>query len=134
MDVDQDCRSVRITLSSLKLEKLTDAGCSFTSVSSLGPILLHYVPPTEEEVFARYSPELKKRSLENRDRIRQEWTDYMIKLNELSKSDLNKHVVWEAWKEEERNRVKAEAEALEKQTEQLRLQMKEGEDSSASTK
>lgn len=46
----------------------------------------------------------------------------------------NDYVVWEAWKEEERNRVKAEAEALEKKTEQLRLQMKEQELPSASTK
>ncbi|KAI4163563.1 MAG: hypothetical protein LQ342_002835 [Letrouitia transgressa] len=131
MDVDQDCCSVRINSWNPKLENLIDVDCSFTSVSSLGPILLHYVPPTEEEVFARYSPELKKRSLENRDRLREEWTDYITKLNELSKSDLN---IWEAWKEEERNRVKAEAEALEKKTEQLRLRMKEEEEPSASTK
>ncbi|KAF2453406.1 CBP4-domain-containing protein [Lineolata rhizophorae] len=70
-------------------ECLTDwsDGCSGVALCVGGPMLVSYVTPTEEELFKKYSPELQKRSLENRDRVAQEFDDYVTKLKEYSKSD-----------------------------------------------
>lgn len=52
-----------------------------------GPALTRWVQPTEEELFQRYNPELKKRSLERRAERQQEFDDFVTKLKEYSKSD-----------------------------------------------
>ncbi len=52
-----------------------------------GPALVEAVRPTDEELFERYSPELKKRSLEGRQERQQEFDDFVTKLKEYSKSD-----------------------------------------------
>lgn len=52
-----------------------------------GPALTYYVTPTEEELFERYSPDLKKKSLERREERQQEFDYFVTKLKEYSKSD-----------------------------------------------
>lgn len=46
-----------------------------------------WVSPTDEELFQRYSPELKKKSLEGRAAREKEFDDFVGKLKEYSKSD-----------------------------------------------
>lgn len=43
--------------------------------------------PTDEELFQRYSPELKKKSLEGRYERQKDFDDFVGKLKEYSKSD-----------------------------------------------
>lgn len=51
-----------------------------------GPALTYYVIPTDEELFQRYNPELKKRSLERRYETEKGFDDFVNKLKEQSKS------------------------------------------------
>ena len=48
-----------------------------------------WVRPTEEELFERYSPELKQKSLEQRHQREKEFDDFVTRLKEQSKSDKN---------------------------------------------
>ena len=48
---------------------------------------LSSVTPSEGELFNRFSPELQKYNLENRERRRREYEDFVGKLKEYSKSD-----------------------------------------------
>lgn len=52
-----------------------------------GPALVHYVSPTEEELFKKYNPDLQKKSLANRQEKQQEFDEFVSKLKEYSKSD-----------------------------------------------
>lgn len=52
-----------------------------------GPALTWYLTPTDEELFQKYSPELKKKSLEGRYERQKEFDDFVGKLKEYSKSD-----------------------------------------------
>lgn len=52
-----------------------------------GPALTYYVTPTEEELFKKYSPDLQKKSLANRDQTQAEFNEFVGKLKEYSKSD-----------------------------------------------
>lgn len=52
-----------------------------------GPAFVIWVSPTDEELFQKYNPELKKRSLERRFEREQEFDDFVVKLKEYSKSD-----------------------------------------------
>ena len=54
-----------------------------------GPALTMWVRPTEEELFERYSPELKQKSLEQRHQREKEFDDFVTRLKEQSKSDKN---------------------------------------------
>jgi hypothetical protein len=45
------------------------------------------VTPTEGELFKRFSPELQKHNLENRERRQRDYEDFVGKLKEYSKSD-----------------------------------------------
>ncbi|KAL9131941.1 MAG: hypothetical protein Q9217_000221 [Psora testacea] len=71
-----------------------------------GPALIHYITPTEEELFkarpskslARYNPDLQKRSLENRQGKQQDFDNFVGKLKEYSKSN---KPIWEAAAEDE---------------------------------
>lgn len=45
------------------------------------------IRPTDEELFQRYNPELKKRSLEEGPRRAQEFDEYVTRLKDWSKSD-----------------------------------------------
>ena len=51
-----------------------------------GPLATNAIRPTDEELFERYSPELKKKSLEGRDQKQQEFDDFVRQLKEDSKS------------------------------------------------
>jgi hypothetical protein len=83
-----------------------------------------WLTPTEEELRARYNPDLRRRSLENQEEKQQEFDDFVGMLKEYSKSD--KHststlsiaestclpantisVVWEVAKEADEKRKKA---------------------------
>jgi hypothetical protein len=52
-----------------------------------GPAFVLWVSPTDEELFQKYSPELKKKSLERRFERETEFDDFVGKLKEYSKSD-----------------------------------------------
>ncbi|KAB5528868.1 hypothetical protein GE09DRAFT_1148697 [Coniochaeta sp. 2T2.1] len=52
-----------------------------------GPAFVKWVSPTDEELFQKYSPELKKRSLERRFEREQEFDNFVGRLKEYSKSD-----------------------------------------------
>lgn len=52
-----------------------------------GPALTYYVTPTEEELFKKYSPDLQKKSLANRDQTQAEFNHFVDKLKQYSKSD-----------------------------------------------
>ncbi len=83
---------------------------------------MRWVQPTDEELFQRYSPELKKRSLERRVERQQEFDDFVVKLKEYSKSDkpstcsnftvkvncsrANRCAVWTLQAEAEKERLK----------------------------
>ncbi|KAL8743416.1 MAG: hypothetical protein Q9190_004232 [Brigantiaea leucoxantha] len=106
----------------------------FVGVSALGPITMHYVTPDPDELFKidkiqKFNPDLQRRSLENRERITQEWNDYILKLQELSKSDKS---IWIAWKEDEARRAKEEAEEAAKRLTQLQQQQQQQELDTAS--
>jgi len=51
-----------------------------------GPLATNYLRPTDEELFERYNPELKKKSLEGRDQRQQEFDDFVRQLKEDAKS------------------------------------------------
>lgn len=61
--------------------------CSGAVMCIGGPALVIYVSPTEEELVARYNPELRKRSLENRAERMEDYDRFVSKLKEYSKSD-----------------------------------------------
>jgi len=46
-----------------------------------------WLTPTDEELFQKYNPELKKKSLERRYERQKEFDDFVVKLKEQSKSD-----------------------------------------------
>ncbi|TPX10749.1 uncharacterized protein E0L32_008318 [Thyridium curvatum] len=72
-----------------------------------GPALTYYVIPTDEELFQRYNPELKKRSLERRYETEKGFDDFVNKLKEQSKS---KQSIWVVQKEEARREKQAQLE------------------------
>ncbi|SPQ19444.1 282b41eb-ffae-47bc-beb5-d23dc8b98b64 [Thermothielavioides terrestris] len=75
-----------------------------------GPALTRWVMPTDEELFQRYNPELKKRSLERRVERQQEFDDFVTRLKEYSKSD---KPIWIVQAEAEKERARqAAAEAV----------------------
>jgi hypothetical protein len=45
------------------------------------------VTPTEEQLFQKYNPDLKKKSLERRRERQQEFEDFVLKLKDQAKSD-----------------------------------------------
>ena len=52
-----------------------------------GPALIYYVTPTEEELVSRYNPELRARSLANREGKQEEFNAFVTQLKEYSRSD-----------------------------------------------
>ncbi|KAF2651964.1 CBP4-domain-containing protein [Lophiostoma macrostomum CBS 122681] len=74
-----------------------------------GPALVWYVSPTEEEIFKKYSPELQKKSLENREQRQQEFDDFVTQLKEYSKSD---KPIWTVQKEMELKQAELRATRL----------------------
>lgn len=61
--------------------------CSGAVVAVGGPAFTMWLTPTEEELRSRYNPELRKKSLENREERQQEFDDFVTRLKEYSKSD-----------------------------------------------
>lgn len=62
-------------------------GYSGAAISVGGPIFTMWLTPTEDELRARYNPELRKRSLENWTEKQQEFEDFVVRLKQYSKSD-----------------------------------------------
>ena len=83
--------------------KLLGAGAI---ISIGGPALTYWVTPTEDELRAKYNPDLRKKSmdLEIREERQQEFDDFVTRLKEYSKSD---KPIWIVLKEEEERKKKA---------------------------
>jgi len=88
--------------------------------------LMYYVTPSEGELFKRFSPELQKQNLENRERRQREYEDFVGKLKEYSKSD---KPIWEAAaeaqakaREELIQRQASDAESANRMREEMRAQ------------
>ncbi|KAF4124606.1 CBP4 [Geosmithia morbida] len=70
-----------------------------------GPMFTSWVTPTEDEIRAKYNPDLRRRSLEGRAAREQEFDEFVTKLKEYSKSD---KPIWVVAKEDrERQQKKA---------------------------
>ena len=52
-----------------------------------GPMLIDYVRPTDEELRAKYNPELRARSLEQKEERLNEFDDFVTKLKTAANSD-----------------------------------------------
>lgn len=68
--------------------------CSGAAVAVGGPAFTMWLTPTEEELRSRYNPELRKKSLENREERQQEFDDFVTRLKEYSKSDKPSVFFW----------------------------------------
>jgi hypothetical protein len=80
-----------------------------------GPALMYYLTPTPEELFQRFSPELQKSNLENRERRKAEYEDFRHKMIEYSKSD---KPIWVAAQEaQEKARLEIQEKARREQRE-----------------
>lgn len=90
----------------------------FIACAAGGPALMYYITPTPDELFQRFSPDLQKHSLENRERRKAEYEDFRHKMIEYSKSDKP------IWVVAEEAREKAKLEILEKVRQEQRV--KEG--------
>ncbi|KAH0596795.1 hypothetical protein MHUMG1_05103 [Metarhizium humberi] len=77
-------------------------------ISVGGPLLTMRLTPTEDELRAKYNPDLLKKSIETREERQQEFDDFVTRLKEYSKSD---KPIWIVVKEEEERRKKAVLEA-----------------------
>jgi hypothetical protein len=70
-----------------------------------GPLFTAWISPSEEEIRAKYNPELRQRSIEGKAAREAEFDQFVTKLKEYSKSD---KPIWIVQKEEEEKR-RAEA-------------------------
>lgn len=52
-----------------------------------GPLFTAWVSPSEEEIRAKYNPDLRRRSIEGKAAREQEFDEFVTKLKEYSKSD-----------------------------------------------
>lgn len=78
---------------------------------------MYAVTPAEGELFKKFSPELQKYNLENRDRRKRDYEEFVSQLKEYSKSD---KPIWEAAAEAQ---AKARQQLIEKEeAEKLRSQ------------
>ncbi|RDL41025.1 uncharacterized protein BP5553_01004 [Venustampulla echinocandica] len=101
-----------------------DASCPYSGAVCCigGPALVIYVSPTEEELFQKYSPEIQKRSLENRFERQQEFDNFVTKLKEYSKSD---KPIWEVAAQDEKAQRKAKIAEQAKLVEEIRKKKEE---------
>ncbi len=80
---------------------------------------MYLVTPAEGELFKRFSPELQKHNLENRERRQRDYEDFVGKLKEYSKSD---KPIWVA-AEEAQEKARQEIIAREREEERTRQEM-----------
>ncbi|KAK4081466.1 hypothetical protein Purlil1_11644 [Purpureocillium lilacinum] len=97
------------------------------AVSIGGPALTWWLTPTEEQLRARYNPDLLKKSIEQREEREQEFDEFVTKLKEYSKSDKPTPVVavWIVVKEEEERKRKAALRAGKAQQREAEAQREE---------
>ncbi len=62
---------------------------SGTLVSVGGPLFVMWISPSEAEIVQRYNPELRARSMANRDQRAQDFDDFVCRLKQFAKSDRN---------------------------------------------
>ncbi|KAI1069820.1 hypothetical protein LB507_008456 [Fusarium sp. FIESC RH6] len=89
-----------------------------------GPAFTMWLTPTEEELRSRYNPELRKKSLENREERQQDFDDFVTRLKEYSKSDKPIWVVVKEEEERKRKNAAAAAKASKLETETRREEMR----------
>ncbi|KAK1763525.1 assembly factor cbp4 [Phialemonium atrogriseum] len=87
-----------------------------------GPAFTWYLTPTDEELFQRYSPELKQKSLERRYEREKEFDDFVNKLKEYSKSDKS---IWVVQAEEEQKAREARFKESLKAAEEVKARKEE---------
>ena len=80
---------------------------------------MYLVTPAEGELFKRFSPELQKHNLENRERRQRDYEDFVGKLKEYSKSD---KPIWVA-AEEAQEKARQEIIARQREEERTRREM-----------
>ncbi|ODA78595.1 hypothetical protein RJ55_05977 [Drechmeria coniospora] len=73
------------------------------AVSVGGPAFTYWLTPTEEQLRARYNPELLQRSIEGREEKEQEFDEFVTRLKAYAKSD---KPIWVVVKEEDERRKK----------------------------
>lgn len=89
-----------------------------------GPLFTAWISPSEEEIRAKYNPELRQRSIEGKAAREAEFNEFVLKLKEYSKSD---KPIWVVQKEEEekmRQQVIANAKAKDQEAEARREEMR----------
>lgn len=52
-----------------------------------GPLFTAWISPSEEEIRAKYNPELRQRSIDGKAAREAEFNEFVLKLKEYSKSD-----------------------------------------------
>ncbi|EKD16487.1 hypothetical protein LZ554_001218 [Drepanopeziza brunnea f. sp. 'monogermtubi'] len=87
-----------------------------------GPALVIWVSPTEEELYAKYNPELQRRSRENRQRKQEDFDHFAMKLREYSKSD---KPIWVAAEIDERKTREGKIAEQAKLVEEMRKRREE---------
>ncbi|UNI24206.1 Assembly factor cbp4 [Purpureocillium takamizusanense] len=92
------------------------------AVSIGGPALTWWLTPTEEQLRARYNPDLLKRSIEQREEREQEFDEFVTKLKEYSRSD---KPIWIVVKEEEERKKQAALRAGKAQQREAEAQREE---------
>lgn len=102
----------------------------FTLVSVGGPLGMYYLTPDPDSLFQRFSPELQKQNLENRDRRKAEYEDFRSKMIEYSKSDKPIWVAAQEAQEKAREdiveRTRAEQRSRKEQQEAMKREMAAG--------
>lgn len=102
----------------------------FTLCSVGGPLCMYYLTPDPDALFKRFSPELQKQNLENRDRRKAEYEDFRSKMIEYSKSDKPIWVAAEEAREKARldivERTRREQKERGEVKEKMRREMEEG--------
>lgn len=98
---------------------------SFLLFAAGGPALMYLVTPAEGELFKRFSPELQKHNLENRERRQREYEDFAAKMKEYSKSNKPIWVAAEEAQEKARQEIIARQREEEMEQRRVRERMRE---------
>ncbi|KAI6780061.1 CBP4 [Emericellopsis cladophorae] len=89
-----------------------------------GPAFTAWLSPSEEEIRAKYNPDLRRRSIEGKAQREQEFDEFVTRLKEYSKSD---KPIWIVVKEEEERMKKkaiADAKTREREAEARKAEMR----------
>ncbi|RPB01773.1 hypothetical protein L873DRAFT_1788114 [Choiromyces venosus 120613-1] len=87
-----------------------------------GPALVYYVTPDPDELFKRYNPDLQRKTLELREQREKNYSEFLGKLREYSKSD---KPIWVVAAEEEKKQRLAEKAERKRVRDELEKQKQE---------